>query len=70
VRSSDSPEVLSLERDLPTTAADVAALRRARAAPRIALEDYLRFLQSLDRPSTAALRARRVAGGPPLDLAR
>jgi hypothetical protein len=53
--------MLDLERDLPTTPADVAALRRLERLPRLDLEQYLRFLSSFPRPSSEELRSR---GGP------
>ena len=64
---------LDLERGLPTTAADVEALRRARApvGPPSAADtaEYLRFLASLPPPSPAELRARPgPAPGPPFRL--
>lgn len=64
---------LDLERGLPTTPADVAALRRARApsGPPSAADtaEYLRFLASLPQPSAAELRSRPgPAQGPPFRL--
>jgi hypothetical protein len=64
---------LDLERGLPTTPADVAALRRARApaGPPSAASAaaYLRFAASLPPPSAAELRARPgPAPGPPFRL--
>jgi hypothetical protein len=70
VRSSDSAERLALDRDLPTTAADVAALRRARRGARIELEAYLRFLGHLAAPAAGVLRARRGPTGPAFSLQR
>lgn len=66
---------LDLERGLPTTAADVAALRRGRArydAPSAAeTAEYLRFLEALPAPSAADLRRRPgPALGPPFTLER
>ncbi len=51
-----------LERDLPTTAADVAALRRARVQGG-STEDYLRFLRELGDATTESLRKRRLPRG-------
>ncbi len=66
--SSASPEPLDLERDLPTTAEDVAALR-ALPAPRLSFEAYLRFLAWLGPAAPATLRKRPVpAGAPPFTL--
>ena len=70
MRSSDSADLLALDRDLPTAAADVAALRRSRAARPVQLDEYLAFLQRLETSSPALLRSRRGPVGPPLDLAR
>jgi hypothetical protein len=61
--SSEPSETLNLERDLPTSPADVAALRRAMAAAALDLEGYLRFLAQLPVPTAAALRARRAPRG-------
>lgn len=58
MRSSDRSEPLDLERDVPTTAADVAALRRAGSIARLDLDGYLRFLEQLPAPSAAELRSR------------
>lgn len=55
--SKPEPELLDLERDLPTTAADVEALRRHRPGPMDG-HAYLRFLASLPPPSWKALRVR------------
>lgn len=67
--SSGSADRLDLARDLPTTAADVAALRRA-AAPRPApLDAYLRFLAGMEPPPLSALRGRPGPRGEPFRLA-
>jgi hypothetical protein len=66
--SSGSADGLDLARDLPTTAADVAALRRAAAPRRIGLEEYLRFLARLDPASPGALRGRPGPRGAPFRL--
>jgi hypothetical protein len=68
VKSSGSADLLALDRGLPTTAADVAALRRLSGPRRIDLDDYLRFLRSLEPPPPAALRARRGSTGLPFSL--
>jgi hypothetical protein len=57
---------LDLDRDLPTTADDVVALRRFRTGPRLSFDQYLEALAVLE-PS-AALRARRGPCGEPFDL--
>lgn len=48
--SSKRPEALDLERDLPTTAEDVAALKRIREGRRLSFAEYLRFLSRLQLP--------------------
>ena len=68
VRSSGCPDLLTLDRDLPTTAADGAALQRARAGRQVSLDEYLEFLQRFEAPPAERLRARRGPVGPPLDL--
>jgi hypothetical protein len=70
VRSSDSrDEHLMLDRDLPTTAADMVALQRTCAARRMPLAEYLAFLARLGSPEHARLRSRRGPAGPPFRLA-
>jgi hypothetical protein len=66
--SSGSAEALRLDRDLPTTAEDVAALRRLRYGRSLSLEQYLECLAALDPPPTDVLAGRRGPGGPPFDL--
>ena len=69
MRSSDSrDEHLMLDRDLPTTADDVVALRRTRAARRIPLAEYLAFLARLGSSERARFRSRRGPAGPPFSL--
>ena len=66
--SSDSGNVLDLDRDLPTTAEDIAVLHRLRYGRRLTFDQYLACLVALDAPSAARLRSRRVMGGAPFDL--
>jgi hypothetical protein len=68
MRSSGSPEWLSLDQDLPTTSDDVTALARLRGAGSADLSVYLRFLASFPPPPLAVLRARRGPGGTPFVL--
>jgi hypothetical protein len=69
MRSGDRSRALDLDRDLPTTAEDVAALRRAATLSRLDLGDYLRFLSGLPPAPAAALRSeRRQAADPPFEL--
>ncbi len=66
--SSKRPEPLELERDLPTTAEDVAALRQIRESRRISFADYLRFLSRLRLPAGATRRRKTHAGQEPFEL--
>jgi len=47
MKSNAHSERIDLARDLPTTAEDVDALRRARVIRFLDLEAYLRFLEQL-----------------------
>ena len=66
--SSDSGDVLDLDRDLPTTAEDIAVLNRLRYGRRLTFDQYLECLAALDAPSPARWRSRPTAGGAPFDL--
>jgi hypothetical protein len=59
MRSSERSPAIDLERDLPTTTEDVAALRRARTLVPLDMAGYLRFLAQLPQLPYAALAARR-----------
>ena len=59
MRSSTPSEKLDLARDLPTTAEDSMALRRARVAGPLDLEAYLRFLEQLPTRTADELRAKQ-----------
>lgn len=61
--SSSRPSELDLSRGIPTTPADVVALRHVRAARRLSAEHYLKALAGLEPPSLEALRARKRAHG-------
>jgi hypothetical protein len=63
MRSRARSERLDLARDLPTTAEDNEALRRAKTARAPDLEDYLRFLEQLPLPTSHELRAKRGPRG-------
>ena len=63
-RSNEEFETLDLERDLPTFAEDVHALRRLKHLPKLDSRSYLEFLASLP-PSSEPLRSRK---GPTGDL--
>lgn len=66
--SRDLADALQLDRDLPTTAEDIAVLRRLRYGPRLQFDDYLRCLAALDPPSPDWLRRRPGPSGAPFDL--
>lgn len=58
---------LDLERDLPTTPEDVAALKRIRERPRLEFADYLEFLSRLELP-THGVRRKTHEGYEPFEL--
>ncbi len=64
MRSSDRSDLLDLERDLPTTREDVAALARLRRHPPMDLDNYFRFLAAFPAPTLDELAARRGPEGP------
>lgn len=64
MRSRARSNRLDLERDLPTTARDCEALRRARVGRACTLEEYLSFLSQIPTRTHEELRAKR---GPCLD---
>jgi hypothetical protein len=66
--SNARSEPLDLERGLPTTPEDAAALRRLRLQAAIATPDFLRFMAALEPPTYLALRARRGPRGEPFRL--
>ena len=69
MRSSRPRSELNLAQGVPTTAEDVAALRKVRAARRLTTERYLMVLTSLQTPPLEVLRARkRARGGEPFRL--
>jgi hypothetical protein len=64
MKSSDDPDLLDLERDVPTTPEDLAALKRARElASRVNFDACLRFLAALGPAPPAALRSRKGPRG-------
>lgn len=65
--SSKPPEPLDLERDLPTTAEDVAALRQIRESRRLTFVEYLRFL-SRQKPPDGSARRKTHEGQEPFEL--
>jgi hypothetical protein len=69
MKSKKSSGLLDLDRDLPTNAADIAALRQARRDGNVDLRTYLDFLSSFQVSSKAGLRARkRPAGSKPFEF--
>ena len=67
--SSEDFDPLDLERGIPTTPADVLALRRVKRSRRLSTEDYLRALARLPAPPPGARRSRqRIYGGEPFRL--
>ena len=68
--SSGSGNVLDLDRDLPTTAEDVAVLNRLRYGRRLTFDQYLECLAALDVPPPTRVRSRPAAGDEPFDLIR
>ena len=61
--SFEIPDWLDLERDLPTTAEDVAALRRLRRHAAMDLDAYFRFLACFPPASADELAARKGPRG-------
>ena len=69
MRSPDRCRMFDLERDLPTTAEDVAALRRAKLLLPLDLDGYLRFLAQIPPSPASDLRAKSgPRGDRPFDL--
>lgn len=68
MRSNDPSEPLDLERGLPTTPEDVAALRRLKSRQALTTREFLRFLASLKPPTVQALRSRPGPRGEPFRL--
>ena len=67
--SSRDSDLLDLERGIPTTPADVLALRRVRLSRRLSTEDYLRALARLPpQPLEARRTVKRIYGGNPFRL--
>lgn len=69
MKSNGFSDRLDLDRDLPTTSDDVAALRRARVAPPMTLAEYFRFLRSFRGAAREKHCARCGPGDPvPFEL--
>lgn len=65
--SAGKDDRLRLDRDLPTTAEDVAALRRNQPGP-MSYAEYIAFLERLPQATYEELRARPVSKGEPFRL--
>jgi hypothetical protein len=69
MKSSGRFEGLDLGRGLPTSDEDSAALRRAKSASTLSLDEYLRFLDGLPRPTHRQQAAKRgPCGERPFEL--
>lgn len=66
-RSSERSDLGSLEKDVPTTAADTLALRQARVQP-MSGDEYLAFLATLGDAPYEVLAARPLLTGEPFVL--
>jgi hypothetical protein len=66
--SSKRAEPLDLERDLPTTPEDVAALKRIRESHRLEFREYLVWLSRFQWPREAANRKRTHRELEPFEL--
>jgi hypothetical protein len=68
-RSAETSERdrFDLDRDVPTTAADVAALRRLREQP-ASLEQVMAAVRAAGARTTVELRARGITTGEPFEL--
>ena len=61
-------DLLDLQRDLPTTAADVLALKKNRNFAGMDFESYLRFLETFPSPNLSALCTKKGPKGIPFEL--
>ncbi len=69
MNSRISSMLVNLDRDLPTSRADILALRSARKEVTSSLESYLKFLSGFPDLPLTALRARKgPAGKEPFEL--
>jgi len=69
MKSKKSSKFLDLDHDLPTSAADIAALWQARIDRNQDLRTYFEFLAGFPPPSIEELRARKGPAGPrPFEL--
>ena len=69
MRSNARSETIDLARDLPTTAEDTEALRRAKAVRHLDAEGYVRFLSQIPDPTPGRRREKAgPRGGRPFRL--
>lgn len=66
--SSKRAEPLDLDKDLPTTPEDIAALKRIRESRRLPFREYLEWLSRLELPPEAEGRRRTHSGCEPFEL--
>ena len=66
--SSDFPDLLDLDRGLPTSREDVEILRRLRNASVMTLDEYFQFCASLPQPAAEELASRPLTRGAPVRL--
>jgi hypothetical protein len=62
------PEPFDLERDVPTTEEDVAALRRIRESRKLSFAEYLRFVSRLPMSEDASRSIRTHEDQEPFEL--
>ena len=66
-KKPSEPDLLNLDRDIPTTPEDVEVLRRLRY-PVPTPEAYRRFMEKLGHASIEDLRRRKGPSGEPFEL--
>jgi hypothetical protein len=66
MKSVERADWLDLGRDLPTTAEDIAVLRRLRRHEAMDLDSYFRFLMNFPPATVEELAARKGPRGPEL----
>ncbi len=67
-KSKENPELLDLSRVLPTSARDVAALRKLRNLPKMDMAAYLEFLASIPACRESLRLRKGPAGDEPFTL--
>jgi hypothetical protein len=69
MKSKESSSLLDLDRDLPTSAEDIVALRQTRRRDTADLKTYFEFLSQFPAASTEELRAKKgPCGQKPFEL--